>query len=105
MIKQARPQNVSKSGPVPVPAVRNMGLMAITHGENSLASSPGSEHGQNKLSDESNKFMAVKMELPKECDTNKENERPELNLDVDISNDESFKDLMSGLEADIELNY
>lgn len=89
-----------------MPAARNMSLMAITHGNNSLASSPASENGKNKFFDESNnKFPAEKVESSKEGDTNKENERPELNLDVDISNDQSFKDLMSGLEADIDLNY
>lgn len=64
-----------------------------------------SENDKNKLCDESNKILVEKLELPNEGDMNKENERPELNLDFDISKDEKFIDFMVGLENDIDLNY
>lgn len=89
----------------PVPAARNFGMVPITHGDNGSASAPDSDCGKDKLSNESNKSLVTKTEYPNEGDSNKENECPDLILDVDISNDETFKDMMAKLGNDIELNY
>lgn len=101
-----RQQNVSKSGPVqPVAAARNVSVVPISRGDNGSAYAPASEHGQNKLYVESHKVLLEKMEPPNDGDSNKENARPQLNLDIDISNDETFKDMMTNLEAEMDLKY
>lgn len=86
---------------MPVAAVRkHLGSGPITHGEIGSTSASASEHSKNKVLDESNKLLFEKIENPNDGDTNKENERPELNLEYDISKDEIFHDFFTDLEYD-----
>lgn len=93
-----------------MPATRNLVSVPPTignkngHSNNGSVPVPVSENGS-KIKHEISKNLVAKAEPPNEDDTNKENERPELNLDIDISGDEAFQDLMASLEADVDLNY
>lgn len=88
---------------MPVAAGRkNLSLEPITHGDIGSTSASASAHGKNKVPDESNKLLFEKIELPNGGDTNKENERPELNLDFDISKDETFNDFFTDLELEFD---